>query len=137
MKQYIPTLGVNVHHIQYGKHTLNILDTSGQEKYGNIIETCYSNTYLFLSFFFFLMYQQDIFPNIKFWIKYILKVILNPNIMIIASKIDSQYRLISDEDIIKHFLIQYHDISTLRNIDCYSPLLIYKSVQLLKMILLL
>jgi GTP-binding nuclear protein Ran len=126
--KYIPTMGVEVHPLVFntnkGNVIFNIWDVSGQEKYGGLCDSYYNNTDAFIVFF--DVTSKNSYKNCKKWIEYaILKKPL-ATFILIGSKVNCSslnVRKVLQRNIKLHktYNIQYYDISSKSNYNCYKP----------------
>jgi GTP-binding nuclear protein Ran len=112
-REYIPTIGIKVNHLDYWENNLNdifnIWDFSGQEKYSEFIEEYCKGA--IGAIIMFDVSSKTSFKNVIFWITKI--KMANPIIPIIicGNKCDIKERNINLNDVIKKYDYIYFDIS--------------------------
>lgn len=126
-KQYIATLGVEVHPMPFfttrGQIKFNVWDTAGQEKLGGLRDGYYIGGHCAIIMF--DVSARITYTNVPKWYKDLTRVCEGIPIVLCGNKVDSKERAVQPRDIIFHRKknLQYYDISAKSNYNFEKPFL--------------
>ncbi len=126
-KKYVPTLGVEVHPIQfqtnYGPLRFNVWDTAGQEKFGGLRDGYYIQGQCAILMF--DVTNRTTYKNVPSWHRDLVRVCDNIPIVLVGNKIDIKDRRVKAKNITFHRKknLQYYDISAKSNYNFEKPFL--------------
>ena len=86
IKQYIPTMGAEVHPINVGNHCIKFWDTAGQEKFSGLRQGYYIESDMAI-----VMYDNTSrlsHKNVNYWIRSVQRVCPNIPILVVRNKVD-------------------------------------------------
>eukprot|EP00478_Filoreta_tenera_P001717 GABV01001753.1.p2 GENE.GABV01001753.1~~GABV01001753.1.p2 ORF type:complete len:246 (-),score=97.06 GABV01001753.1:26-688(-) len=127
-KKYVPTLGVEVHPIQFytnlGQIVFNCWDTAGQEKFGGLRDGYYINGNAAIIMF--AVTSRVTYKNVPVWHRDMTRVCENIPICLCGNKVDIKDRKVKPKHILFHRKkpnMQYYDISAKSNYNFEKPFL--------------
>lgn len=127
-KKYIPTLGVEVHPLNFttncGVICFNVWDTAGQEKMGGLRDGYYINGECAIIMF--DVTSRITYKNVPDWYKDIVRVCENNiPIVLVGNKVDVKDRQVKARQIQFHRKrnLQYYDLSARSNFNFEKPFL--------------
>jgi len=126
-KKYIPTLGVEVHpldfHTNFGKIVFNVWDTAGQEKFGGLRDGYYIQGQAAIILF--DVTSRMTYKNVPNWHSDVVRVCENIPIVLCGNKVDLKDRKVKAKQITFHRKrnLQYYDISAKSNYNFEKPFL--------------
>ena len=126
-KQYIPTVGVDVHPLKFttnrGRICFNCWDTAGQEKFGSLRDGYYieGNCAIIM----FDVTSKNTYKNVPNWHRDIVRVCDNIPMVLVGNKVDCVNREVKAKMITFHRKknLQYYDISAKSNYNFEKPFL--------------
>jgi len=126
-KKYIPTLGVEVHPLQFhtncGPIVFNCWDTAGQEKFGGLRDGYYIQGQAAIILF--DVTSRMTYKNVPNWHRDVVRVCENIPIVLCGNKVDLKDRKVKAKQITFHRKrnLQYYDISAKSNYNFEKPFL--------------
>jgi GTP-binding nuclear protein Ran len=127
-KKYVPTLGVEVHplefHTNYGKIIFNVWDTAGQEKFGGLRDGYYIQGQAAIILF--DVTSRMTYKNVPNWHRDVVRICENIPIVLCGNKVDLKDRKVKAKQITFHRKrnqLQYYDISAKSNYNFEKPFL--------------
>lgn len=126
-KKYIPTLGVEVHPLQFttncGVICFNVWDTAGQEKFGGLRDGYYIQGECAIIMF--DVTSRITYKNVPEWYKDIIRVCETIPIVLVGNKVDVKDRQVKARNIQFHRKrnLQYYDLSARSNFNFEKPFL--------------
>jgi GTP-binding nuclear protein Ran len=126
-KTYIPTQGAVTTLVQfntnYGPIRLNIWDTAGQEKHGELRECYYVESYCAIIMF--DLTNRESYRNVPKWYQDFAKVSPKAPVVLVGNKADIKDRKVKANQITFHRKrnIQYYDVSAKSNYQFEKPFL--------------
>ena len=126
-KPYIPTKGAEVSPIDFyttkGHIKMNIWDTAGQEKLGNLRECYYIGAHCAIIMF--DLTSRTTYKNVPKWHKDLTKICENIPIVLVGNKADVKDRKLKAKQINFHRKrnLQYYDVSAKSNYQYEKPFL--------------
>lgn len=124
-KQYIATLGVEVHPMPFfttrGQIRFNVWDTAGQEKLGGLRDGYYIGGHCAIIMF--DVCSRITYSNVPKWYKDLTRVCENIPIVLVGNKVDIKDRKVKAKQITFHRKknLQYYDISAKSNYQFEKP----------------
>jgi GTP-binding nuclear protein Ran len=126
-KKYVPTLGVEVHplnfHTTFGQILFNVWDTAGQEKFGGLRDGYYIQGQCAIIMF--DVTSRATYKNVPNWHKDLVRICEEIPIVLVGNKVDVKDRKVKVKEITFHRKknLQYFDISAKSNYNFEKPFL--------------
>ena len=126
-KKYVPTLGVEVHplnfHTNFGQILFNVWDTAGQEKFGGLRDGYYIQGQCAIIMF--DVTSRATYKNVPNWHKDLVRICEEIPIVLVGNKVDVKDRKVKVKEITFHRKknLQYFDISAKSNYNFEKPFL--------------
>jgi len=126
-KSYIPTIGVEVHKLNFasnrGTICFNVWDTAGQEKFGGLRDGYYIDSHCAMIMF--DVTSRQSYKNVPNWHSDLVRVCDQIPIVLVGNKVDVMERAVRTKQITYHRKkgLQYYDISAKSNYNYAKPFL--------------